>query len=360
MIIALRQRWPAAVTALALTTLLASCVTKPTTSKRKKTRSTPRTSEPVVANTTETQPKSAPMPLPQSTKQRQTPYYEDLIAMVTRHAMVKDSLDSNERTLMAQLPERPDPGSLEEAAIILAAAKLSLDGSDVPSVIANSSPSGNDLENMESLEKACTSRDINLVRALNTNPILRSASVHRLIADALLRSKDSAAFAKDVRSAIKAQAEQWQILSTDQSLFPEAVTTAPAPAMISAADLRSGDALLMEAQALANQSRYQDAVNRLSLIPEGNPLYPQAQERVKAFSNRAVSDLRQKAAQAFQSSLPVGDAKAKLAYLQQAQRFLEDALNQFPAADHLPTVRENLSVITQDLMELQSQLGSAN
>ena len=69
----------------------------------------------------------------------------------------------------------------------------------------------------------------------------------------------------------------------------------------------------------------------------------------------AVQDLRQKAARAFQSSLPVVDIKTKAAYLVEAKNYLEEALKEFPAADHLATVRENLAVITRDLQTISEE-----
>ncbi|MCX6130965.1 MAG: hypothetical protein NTX25_18145, partial [Proteobacteria bacterium] len=88
-------------------------------------------------------------------------------------------------------------------------------------------------------------------------------------------------------------------------------------------------------------------------IENSDPFFDQAKEKIKVYSNRAVQDLRQKAAQAFQNAMPVADDRAKLAYLKQAKDLLELALKEYPTADQLDTVRENLAVITRDLSGLE-------
>jgi lipid II:glycine glycyltransferase (peptidoglycan interpeptide bridge formation enzyme) len=80
-----------------------------------------------------------------------------------------------------------------------------------------------------------------------------------------------------------------------------------------------------------------------------------AQEKVKEFSNRGVQDLRRKAADAFQNARPVSDPKARASYLQQAKGYLEEALKDYPDATLLPTVRDNLRMITRDLEQLTGE-----
>jgi hypothetical protein len=63
--------------------------------------------------------------------------------------------------------------------------------------------------------------------------------------------------------------------------------------------------------------------------------------------------LRRKAALAFQSALPVSDSKTKSGYLKQAKSYLEDAIKNFPDATQLPTVQDNLRVISADLEKLE-------
>lgn len=123
----------------------------------------------------------------------------------------------------------------------------------------------------------------------------------------------------------------------------------------SLADLNRGDALLRQAQRFAERGDYKQAIQYATRIAQKDPLFPVAFETIKAFSNQAVQDLRQKAAQAFQSALPVNDRETRVAYLEQARQYLVQALDEFPEADQLGTVRENLAVISQDLDSMSGQ-----
>ena len=81
---------------------------------------------------------------------------------------------------------------------------------------------------------------------------------------------------------------------------------------------------------------------------------PEAQEKIKEASNLAVQDLRRKAAKAFQSSIPVADRRARSAYLEDARKYLQAALDLYPQADQIPTVQQNLNVINKNLDSLAS------
>ncbi len=98
----------------------------------------------------------------------------------------------------------------------------------------------------------------------------------------------------------------------------------------------------------------------MARIDNRDPFFDQAREKIKIYSNRAVQDLRQKAAQAFQNAMPVADNRAKAAYLKQAKELLEQALKDYPVADQLDTVRDNLAVITRDLSGIDQETAGAN
>ena len=72
----------------------------------------------------------------------------------------------------------------------------------------------------------------------------------------------------------------------------------------------------------------------------------------------AVQELRKKAALAFQSAMPVNDPRIRADYLKQAKGFLEEAIKSYPDATQLPTVRDNLSVISRDLERIESDAGA--
>ena len=121
-------------------------------------------------------------------------------------------------------------------------------------------------------------------------------------------------------------------------------------------DLKSTDSLLMAAQKLADKSEFKLAINQITGIEKFDPFFEQAKEKIKIYSNQAVQSLRKRAAEAFQNSMPLSEAKAKIAYLTQAQNHLEKAIKDFPAADQLERVRENLDIIKRDLVQLEKDL----
>lgn len=270
-----------------------------------------------------------------------------LLQFVMHHARSDQPLSPAEIATVQNLPRGADPSSLEAAAVVLGLCKLQRHDAAIGQE-QNLKPE------IKQLEQRLKAYDIDLIETLSKNRFLRQLDAFRTITDTVLEGNDTPSFVQSVLDINKTQAQSWGALVEHQTEKANTLQSSRRVTMISAADLRSGDALLMEAQTLANQGRFKDALARMQLIPEENPLFPQAKERIKDFSNRAVSDLRQKAAQAFKSSIPVSDTKAKIAYLQQARNYLEQALSGFPEADHLTTVKENLAVITQDLSDLEN------
>jgi len=91
----------------------------------------------------------------------------------------------------------------------------------------------------------------------------------------------------------------------------------------------------------------------LARIPATSPEFPEAQSQLKTTSNTAVQELRRKAAAAYQNSLPVSDIETRKSYLNEAKKYLETALTDFPAADLKSTVKDNLEKIVIQLNELQ-------
>ena len=268
-------------------------------------------------------------------------------------------------------------GTLEEAAQILAALKIAtsplvrpqnqfeesdLSGSEVEAT----APTTRDttittaVESVDSLEKIVTQRRLDLAGALARNPFLQSAGVHRQVLSAASRPGNSEAFTQTLRSATEKQVELWKGLAGDMGSTTETPVVESQPAAPqdpnapppSLNDLRGGDDVIAEAEALANRGEFEQAVGLLSSVDSASPMYPMAQERLKTVSNRAVQNLRRQAAVAFQTAAPLTDPKSRAIYLEQAKALLETALAKFPAADQLPTVRENLAVISRDLARI--------
>lgn len=287
------------------------------------------------------------------------------------HIFPGTKLSEGDRDLLGKMGQAPDANSVTEAALIIGISKAILQLRPTPTfeesdLFPKESEGAqvNSTRTTPSLENALLQKQVNVVRAISNNPFLQGFGVQQMILDTLRISTDTPQFIEQIAGAIRQNASSWAALSQNATTVVSTERVNPVatdiqaserPKKISAADLRSGDAALVEAQALADRGLYQEAILKVQQIPQGNPLYLEAQDKIKTFSNNAVQDLRKKAAQAFQSSLPVNEAKAKANYLQQAKAYLEEALKKYPQADQLAIVRENLAVISSDLKNLESE-----
>lgn len=239
-------------------------------------------------------------------------------------------------------------------------------------VIARVKP--NETEELK-LEDEMQSLNLDVFKLLKQNPYLQPIAVADRTITFLKGTYDSEEFKARVLQVFEGKAQSWtQLWKTilnqggiaepqhpetpvvsemEESIAIETVDVSPSS--YHAADLLLGDSLLIKAKRLAERGNYKSAIGQAHKIPQKDPFFPEAQEKIKQFSNLAVQSLRQKAAQAFQSSLPAHDIKTKTAYLEEAKKYLEEALTDYPAADHLKTVQENLAVITRDLSNIQEQ-----
>jgi len=259
------------------------------------------------------------------------------------------------------------------------------------------------------LEQLCKERNLDLATALTENQLLGNVGIARQVGAALNQGSNSKEFTKRVNDALKRQASMWNEVAgaipspgagaevaPDLAPLPPlpgttntttglanaggtATTSAAAAAVVPGANIPTllpatastpagpaalppgGDAALAlapsdnplaDAQTLADRGDYANAVKRAQTVPATSAQATQAKDKIKEFSNLAVQDLRKKAAAAFQTAMPVNDPKTKADYLRQAKGYLEEALSSYPEAAQLPTVRENLRIITQDLEKL--------
>ncbi len=280
-------------------------------------------------------------------------------------------MDEDIRTATALHPTTP--GSMEEAVLVLAQLRLlkiqteqttKFQSRDLyeqgqePKPAAASQPS---------MEKLFKDLNINLVNSFNQNNNLKNLATLGLVKSLLDHTSNSASFDQSMQSIIDVEASKWTALQKPArpSESPEvtAAASAEAPSVpvtetssvtsqdihTAATDLKRSDAILMASQKLADKGEFKQAIDQAARIDNRDPFFDQAKEKIKVYSNRAVQDLRQKAAQAFQNAMPVADNRAKAAYLKQARDLLEQALKDYPTADQLDTVRDNLAVISRDL-----------
>lgn len=268
--------------------------------------------------------------------------------------------ESDRKYMMENLPKGPESGSVAEAALVAGIVRAVL----VPPP-ASSAPTQ---AQAMSLESMCMDRRLDLPAALSDNVLLQRSDLASQVLKAMQILPVSDAFKSSVLAALKKQALSWSevnlaILAMEPAPLPGIASTETAAASPnsnptptstpSAAGDKNYESLLAEAQSLADKGDFRAAVKKAGEIPEGHPLKAKSQEKVRDYSNQAVQDLRRKAALAFQSALPVSDSKTKSGYLKQAKTYLEDAIKNFPDATQLPTVQDNLRVISADLEKLE-------
>jgi hypothetical protein len=273
------------------------------------------------------------------------------LTFVRKHISPNSTFGGSEHEFVASLPNNPASGSIAEAALALGLVKSvlhPLHGDQATFQEAEITEEGETASkpvSSSSLEALCKSRQVSLADALVENPLLASYGVAKQVMAATWRSSNSEDFVNEVTVAVRGQANLWAgfaielggataVATEDQpapdggAMPPPVVDDVPP----NPADLRGGDSVLAEAQALAA-----------------------AKDKIREFSNLAVQDLRRKAAQAFQSAMPITDVKARAGYLKQAKTYLEDAIKNYPEATQLPTVRDNLRVISRDLEKLEAE-----
>lgn len=284
-----------------------------------------------------------------------------------KHSQPTTVFTSEDEHFLTEMPGNPPSGSIDEAALVVGVLKLSLkqsrpDSSFQESELYDQDDAQAGKESMAdsiSLEAIALDKQLDLANALASNNLLKNFIIYQQVVRALRSTNNSPEFVTSIKNVIDRQANQWTGEGA-QALFDSGDDSATTQGLGRAAvrnsigDMRSGDSILMEAQALAAGRRYRDAISKASQVDNQSPLFETAQERIVMFSTEAVQELRRKAAQAFQNAIPVEDTKARAAYLEQAKSHLEDALKNYPhaPADQLSTVRENLAVITKDLERL--------
>jgi hypothetical protein len=301
------------------------------------------------------------------------PSAEQQRAFVKKHTDPKSEFGEADRDFVSRLPNSPEPGSITEAALALGliknvlhpviGAKITFEESDVGDD-DDPSPATNPTSG-PSLEKLTAERGINLPDSILENLFLDSYGVARQTFDAARSGANSPEWQREIITALNHNASRWSQLAGELAVAGESqapLTEVPDPTTSGAmttpnvADLRGDDSLILEAQNYADRGRFEEAITRLKMISPDSAMHSVAQEKEKEFSNRGVRELRRKAAQAFQSAQPIADKKVRFEYLSQAKTFLEEAITNFPASTQIPTVRDNLRVITRDLARLEAEL----
>ena len=273
------------------------------------------------------------------------------------------------RRLLVRAEQNTSQSSLNEAVIVLETLSRLDKAAHAPPATFSSDPEITEtLPKMASLEIAILNKNINLPTALRENPHLNSIKVFKLIRRVLTKTRNSPEFIQEIQGFFEEESTNFDQLTNfikekhhdsksgweeDQYRDSGSENVLGKPSL-STADLLISDSILAKADSLAENEEYRTAIKVAEKITESNPIYGAAQQKVKDFSNLAVRKLRQEAAQAFQNAIPVSDTATKKSYLELAKGFLEQAITDYPHADNLTTVKENLAVITRNLYRLEN------
>ena len=233
-----------------------------------------------------------------------------------------------------------------------------------------------------SLEEISRQLNLSFKSEFEGNPFVQDLSIYNLTLKALEREDKNSTFTAGLRMQVGDKADQW--LKVHEKLLgpqvsdnkakapagtadsappttPASVATSPepTPALASSennANLKDnggagtdGASLLKKAQELSEKNKFQESIQLLRRIETASTYHATAKLKIRDLANKAVSELRTKAARAYQSAVPVNDLKARGAYLEEAQKFLLTAIQQYPESDQIDSVKQNLSVIKKSL-----------
>ena len=310
--------------------------------------------------------------------------------------------DDDERNVLPQPPDIAGTGTVAEACVAVAVMKKMMAASTTVktgSFVEQDTASGEKSKSPMTIESLAQQRSLDFPKVIETNPFLQSPAAQRMALKAIDKSSDSQAYKDKTFGGMRRITDQWTSHQVSLNKAMGAATIAAMPAQtapgsmdtqpgagtgnaltgppgvtkgdgagplpealppskqleVKAVEVGKEDAALSDAQNLADAGKYQEAIAKASGISNSSAAYPKAQDRIKTFANRAVQELRMKAAQAFQGSLPISDPKARTAYLERARKFLEEAIKTYPQADQLGTVKENLAVITRDIEKMKDE-----
>lgn len=203
------------------------------------------------------------------------------------------------------------------------------------------------------VQELASQLNFDILQAVKSNPFLNYPQFLLFVSGTISRPVGDEKFHQTLEKILQAKLKGYR----DTLDTIDAQLTAPTAqiAMIQAIDsdlFRSGDNLVLEADALASHGKYQQALAILTTIDRRSPLVQIAQEKRIDISNQAVQDLRKKAALAFQKAGPISDRRTREAYLQEAHNYLKQALTLYPQAENLNVVKDNLTTIARDLRKL--------
>ena len=221
-----------------------------------------------------------------------------------------------------------------------------------------------DFEGENLLARLCAYSNIDLIRLIQENSFLQTFETYRLLAKVKNGSgpkKTSLAHAIEAKFM---QLHEFALLNNPLTVSPsekkeaekanEQVQFASDSGSNDKQEKDSSAAILQRVDSLMASNKYYEAINLLKEIDKEEDLYDKAQEKVSTIANKAVSDLRKKAADSYRKANQLKtDIKAREVYLVEAKTILQAAIDLYPQAKQITRVKRNLKIIDDNLKFLR-------
>ena len=253
--------------------------------------------------------------------------------------------------------------------------------------------------NYTSLDSLLSDSGFSFKRELDANPFLQNYIFADLALRAAYQNQDtSSSSVTEMKTAVKEKAAQWanlydkmnnithpmmpsttpQATSSTEPSQPPAIAALPAlpvvenppPSSTPQGEINQNNTsnpisnnptlmdpeadLLRNANELVEKNQFKNAITMLKRIDATSKFYQDVKVRIKIISNKAVSDLRTKAARSYQSAIPITDLKVRATYLTEARNFLVRAVEDYPDSDQLEAVKQNLATIDKSLQVMKN------
>jgi hypothetical protein len=299
-----------------------------------------------------------------------------------------------ERSFLNILPPLPRSGSIHEALVVLSSLRENLKQNSTQANL-NQLPTTetNGVEKIaptvnKSVESILHANGVILEQVFDAQPALANSYVLKLLWNSSLEEGNSEVFRQRVVAIVKKLTTEWPIVLSSVHVEPipvsqtttSTVDEKSTPAVSAdennlerpvvnldnqTLDAASNDSQsilpmksitssnfsknVLEAQSFADKDDFQKAVQSTKSIPKDSAEYQSIKEQIVQWSNRGVIELRRKAANDFRTGQNNTNLSTKSSMFSKSRSNLLKALDEFPDATNLDTVRDNLRLVDQEL-----------
>lgn len=368
-------------------TYLISCATPQKTQDEQKNK----TSLKVKSSQTSTQQQSSKKKVVKPTAPKIDPY-----ALLQKMMLENFKPTEIERSFLNMLPPLPKSGTVHEALVVLSSLRKDLKQTSaqanlnqVPTTEANGAEKIAPTVS-KSVESVLYANGVVLEQVFDAQPALANSFVLKLLWNSSLEEGNSDVFRQRVVAIVKKLTTEWPIVLSSVHVEPIAVSqtttstvdekSAPAvstdentlempvvnldnqtldaaandsqsilPMTMKPMTSNNFSKKVLEAQGFADKDDFQKAVQSTKSIPKDSTEYQSIKEQIVQWSNRGVIELRRKAANDFRTGQNNTNLSTKSSMLSKSRSNLLKALDEFPDATNLDTVRDNLRLVDQEL-----------